>query len=473
MNKPNRRKSRKSSPRQSNEIVRPAQRVNRLEPHAAGLDIGATEIAACVADDEGNQIVRIFGTYTVDLCALADWLAQHNAKSVAMESTGVYWIPIFELLEQRGFGCHLISSADIHRNPGRKSDVLDCQWIQTLHSYGLLNDSFRPEADLIPLRTLLRHRAQLIEHRAPHILHMQKALTQMNIQLKQALSDITGETGLRILRAIVAGERDPHKLAALRNYRCKKDESEIAKALTGTWRDEHLFVLRQSLEMFDFYTQKIEACDAEIERLYTLIRPQEDDAATEDLPPLPQKGSASHSKNAPKGVQVRKHLLRIAGVDLLAVNGISASLAQIILAEVGSDLHQFKDVKHFCSWLGLAPHNQITGGKVIASHRLKNHNRAGQALIQAAASNIRAKTHFGAFYRRLKSRLGESQALIATAHKIARVIFAMLKTKQSYRALSEREYEQQFRERELKTLQRRAAKLGLTLVSPEQSGAVS
>lgn len=473
MSKPNRRKPQKSSPHQTNEIVRPSQRVNRLEPHAAGLDIGATEIAACVADTEGNQIVRIFGTYTADLHTLADWLAQHHAKSIAMESTGVYWIPIFELLETRGFACHLISSADIHRNPGRKSDVLDCQWIQTLHSYGLLNNSFRPDADLIPLRTLLRHRAQLIEHRAPHILHMQKALTQMNIQIAQVLSDVTGDTGLRILRAIVAGERDPYKLAVMRNYRCKKDENEIAKGLTGTWRDEHLFVLQQSLEMFDFYTQKIEACDTEIERLYTLIRPQEDDAGAEGLSPLPEKPSASHSKNAPKGVQVRKHLLRIAGVDLLAVNGISASLAQIILAEVGSDLHQFKDVKHFCSWLGLAPHNQITGGKVIASHRLKNHNRAGQALIQAAASNIRAKTHFGAFYRRLKSRLGEAQALIATAHKIARVIFAMLKTKQPYRALSEREYEQQFRERELKALQRRATKLGLTLVATEQGVAVS
>jgi transposase len=452
------------------EIVRESQPIRRLEPHAAGLDIGAAEIAACVSDGEGNQIVRMFGTYTRELHALADWLAEHGVGSVAMESTGVYWIPIFELLEMRGFACHLISSADLHRHPGRKSDVLDCQWIQTLHAHGLLADSFRPEADLIALRTLLRHRAQLLEHRAPHILHMQKALTQMNIQLKQALSDVTGETGQRILRAIVAGERDPHKLAALRNYRCKKDEEEIAEALRGTWREEHLFVLKQSLAMYDFYTGQIAECDAEIERLYGGIRPQEEE---EELPPL-DKPSQSHSKNAPRNAEsVRRHVYRIAKVDLLAIPGVSASVAQTLLAEVGSDLHQFKDEKHFCSWLGLAPHNAITGGKVISSHRLKNHNRAGQVLIHAAASNIRAHTQFGAFYRRLKGRVGESQALIATAHKMARVVYIMLKEKQPYQGLSEREYEEQFRQRELTSLQRRAARLGLSLTPIAPPGAVS
>ena len=449
------------------EMVRQPQPIRRVEQRAAGLDVGAKEIAACVSDGEGNQIVRVFGTYTRALHELADWLTQHGVVSVAMESTGVYWIPIFELLETRGLGCHLISSADIHRHPGRKSDVLDCQWIQTLHAHGLLADSFRPEADLIALRTLLRHRAQLIEHRSPHIQHIQKALTQMNIQLKQALSDVTGETGLAIIRAIVAGERDPRKLAALRNYRCKKDEAEIAEALTGTWREEHLFVLKQSLEMYDFYTRQIEQCDAEIERMYEGIRPQDEEEA---LPPL-SKPSETHSKNAPVNAEnLRKHLYRIAGVDLLEIPGVSVSVAQTLLAEVGSDLHQFKDAKHFCSWLGLSPHNQITGGKVIASHRLKNHNRAGQALIHAAASNIRARTQFGAFYRRLKGRLGESQALIATAHKLARVVYVLLKEKQPYQGLSEREYEEKFRQREMNSLQRRAARLGLSLVP---AGAVS
>ena len=216
-----------------------------------------------------------------------------------MESTGVYWIPLFEELERRGFRCHLISSRSLRRVPGRKSDVVDCQWIQTLHSYGLLESSFRPEADLVALRTLLRHRAQLIQHRAPHILHMQKALLQMNIQLSQALSNVSGETGQAMIRAIVAGERDPHKLAALRNYRCKKDEEEIAQALTGTWQEEHLFILKQSLEFYDFYTRHLEACDAEIERTYSLVRPH---WIQVELRELPQKRK-SHSKNAPKQVQ--------------------------------------------------------------------------------------------------------------------------------------------------------------------------
>ncbi|MCL6511956.1 MAG: IS110 family transposase [Anaerolineae bacterium] len=230
--------------------ARPFAAMSRVNPHAAGVDLGAHEIMVCVPGDQSTQLVRSFGNYTADLQAIAAWLKAHHIETVAMESTGIYWIPLFETLEAEGFRCHLISARSLRRIPGRKSDVLDCQWIQTLHSYGLLESSFRPEADLVALRTLLRHRAQLLEHRAPHVLHMQKALLQMNVQLSQVLSDVTGQTGQTIIRAIVAGERDPHKLAALRNYRCHKDEDEIAKALTGTWREEHLFVLKQSLEMY-------------------------------------------------------------------------------------------------------------------------------------------------------------------------------------------------------------------------------
>jgi len=299
--------------------VRPFDGLVRIQPHAAGLDIGAHEIMVCVPGPDNTQIVRTFGTYTADLHDIAQWLLGHGIQSVAMESTGVYWIPLFETLETYGFQCCLIAATAIKRFPGRKTDVLDCQWIQTLHSYGLLADSFRPEADLVALRTLLRHRAQLIQHRSPHILHMQKALLHMNIQLSQVLSDITGETGQHIIRAIVAGERDPHKLATLRNYRCKKDEAEIAKALTGTWREEHLFVLRQSLAFFDFYTWQIEACDEEIERTYAAIRPDWGNPDPEDQPPLPSKKPRSHSKNTPKNVQVRNHLKRIAGVDIASL----------------------------------------------------------------------------------------------------------------------------------------------------------
>lgn len=235
--------SRLSKPNISLEEARPFQGMSLVNQNAAGVDIGAHEIMVCIPGPENTQLVRSFGNYTADLYAIAKWLGEHNIFTVAMESTGVYWIPLFEVLESHQFNCLLISSSSLRRVPGRKSDVIDCQWIQTLHTYGLLTGSFRPESDLVALRTLLRHRARLLEHRAPHILHMQKALLQMNLQLSQVLTDITGETGLRIIRAIVEGERDPYKLAAMRNHRCRKEESEIAKALTGTWRQEHLFVL--------------------------------------------------------------------------------------------------------------------------------------------------------------------------------------------------------------------------------------
>ena len=256
---------------------------------------------ACLPGDTTTQLVRAFGTYTVDLQAIGQWFRTQGITTVAMESTGVYWIPLFETLEAQGFECLLISSRALRRVPGKKSDISDAQWIQTLHQYGLLAGSFRPEGELVALRTLLRHRAQLLEHRAPHILHMQKALLQMNVQLSQALSDVTGLTGLAIIRAIVAGERDPHALAAFRDRNCKKSAAEIGRALTGTWREEHLFVLQQSLELYDFYTQQIEACDAEIERTYGATRP---DWPTTPLPPLTARKRNSHSKTCTEPVEV-------------------------------------------------------------------------------------------------------------------------------------------------------------------------
>jgi hypothetical protein len=278
------------------EEAHPFAGMSKVNPNAAGVDIGAVEIVACVAGDESTQIVKAFGNYTVDLQSIGKWLHEHHIKTVAMESTGVYWIPLFEELERQGFECLLISSRSLRRVPGRKSDIVDSQWIQTLHNYGLLESSFRPQAELVALRTMLRHRGQLLEHRSPHIQHMQKALLQMNVQLSQALSDVTGDTGQAIIRAIVAGERDPHKLAAMRDRNCKKSEEEIGKALTGTWREEHLFIIKQSLELYDFYTRQLEVCDAEIGRMYALMRP---DWKVDDLPPLSSKKRNSHSKNAP------------------------------------------------------------------------------------------------------------------------------------------------------------------------------
>lgn len=453
----------KSNPSIPNQVeVRKLAGVTQMQPHAAGVDIGAREIWVCVPGPGNTQQVRRFGSYTVDLLAIAAWLRSHAIETVAMESTGIYWIPLFELLESRGFECCLISSRSIRRIPGRKSDIIDCQWIQTLHSHGLLESSFRPEADLVALRTLLRHRSQLIEHRSPHILHMQKALLQMNIQLTQVLSDITGQTGLNIIRAIVAGERDPYKLAALRNYRCKKSADQIAKALTGSWREEHLFTLQQSLALFDFYTQQILSCDAEIERLYRQTRPA---AAGEDaeMPP-PSHKRRSHSKNGPQNEhEIRRHLKRIAGVDLTAVDGLNVSLAQTILMECGTDMRKFPNSKHFCSWLGLAPRPEISGGKVLRNRIAKTHNRAGQAFRRAAASLTRADCAFGAFYRRQKARLGPAQALVATAHFIARVVYRMLKSQVEYDPISAQEYDARYKERQIAYLHKKAAKLGFKL----------
>lgn len=445
---------------------RPFAQMSRIQPQAAGADIGAHEIVMCVAaTDEQVQQVRTFGTYTADLVAIGDWLKECQVKSVAMESTGVYWIPLFEYLERIEIECCLISARAIKRVPGRKSDVLDSQWIQTLHSYGLLQASFRPEADLVALRTLLRHRAQLIQHRSPHILHMQKAMIQMNLQLGQVLSDITGETGQRIIRAIIAGERNPDKLAAMRNYRVRKDEVEITLALTGTWREEHLFVLAQAMALYDAYTAQIEACDREIEKQFSLIKPTWD-IAPEQEADIMDKHLAQiekHSKNAPRGVQTRAHIKRITGIDLVAVPGISASLAQTILSEIGTDMSKFPSVKHFSSWLGLAPKNDISGGKVLRRRTLKTKNPAALAFRLAARSLMRSNTEFGAFYRRLKSRLGPAQALVATAHKLAKVVYFMLKNREEYRPMSAGDYEQKFHEKRMRYLKRKVAKLGYEL----------
>jgi transposase len=444
------------------EEAHPFAGMSKVNPNAAGVDIGAVEIVVCVAGDENTQIVKAFGNYTVDLQAIGKWLKEHQIKTVAMESTGVYWIPLFEELERQGFECLLISSRSLRRVPGRKSDVIDAQWIQTLHSYGLLESSFRPQAELVMMRTLLRHRGQLLEHRAPHILHMQKALLQMNVQLSQALSDVTGETGQAIIRAIVAGERDPQKLAALRDGHCKKSEEEIGKALTGTWREEHLFILKQSLELYDFYSEQVEACDAEIERVYALARP---DWGVGELAPLPEKKRQSHSKNAPQNKEdIRKHLKRISGVDISVVDGFGVSLAQTVIMEVGTDMQKFPNEKHFCSWLGLAPKHEISGAKVLKNKTLKTKNRAGQAFRMAAQSVKKADCVFGSLYRRLKARLGPAQATVATAHAIARVVYRMLKYQVEYEKINLEEYEQKYKEQQIKYMKKKAAKLGFQLV---------
>jgi transposase len=431
-----------------------------VNPNAAGLDIGSEEIVVAVPPDRGEQPVRAFATFTPDLHALVDWLVACGIDTVVMESTGVFWVPIYELLEQRGIRCYLVNARHVKSVPGRKSDWNDAQWLQKLHALGLLQGSFRPDAEIRTLRTLVRYRAELIERRAPHINHMQQALKHMNLQLNLVLSDITGATGLAILRAIVAGERDPMQLAQLRNSGCKHTEAEIAKALTGTWQDAQLFILRQSLDVFDYYTGKIEECDREIEQQYQAMESRwMVDAPLPDLPPAKPE---SKSKNEPT-FNVRAQVARIIGVDLVAVMGLSAVTVQTIISEIGTDMSRFPTVKHFCAWLGLAPRNDISGGKVLRSRTMKVRSRANQAFRQAAQSVARSDSAVGAYYRAMRARLGPGQAIVATAHKIARIVYHLLTTGEPYREEGAAEYEQKRKARELKQLARRAQKLGYTL----------
>ncbi|MBI1802122.1 MAG: IS110 family transposase [Chloroflexi bacterium] len=431
-----------------------------VNPRAAGLDIGSAEIWVAVPAERDPKPVRPFGTFTPDLYAPADWLAACGVTTVAMESTGVYWIPIYELLEARGFEVYLVNARHIKNVPGRKSDVQDCQWIQRLHSFGLLSKSFRPEDEMVVLRAYLRHRAELIEHRAAHIQHMQKALQQMNLQLTQVLKDITGLTGLQIIRAIVAGERDAVRLGQLRDPHCKHSSDQIAKALTGSYRAEHLFTLKQALSLYDAYTAQLTECDVEIERQFSALKPEHD----EQLPPLdPSDKRDSHSKNGPS-YDARSLLYQWLGVDLVALDGLNASSVTTLLSELGPDLEVFPTVKHFCSWLHLAPHNDISGGKVLRSRTLKAQNRAGQVFRLAARSVSRSQSAFGAYYRRLRAKHGPKIAIVATAHKIARAFYYMLKNRQPYLGPSAAQAEAREREREITRLSKKATKLGFTLV---------
>jgi transposase len=431
-----------------------------IHPHAAGLDIGSEEIWAAVAPPDAKAEVRKFGTFTPDLEALADWLTAHGVNTVAMESTGVYWIPAYEILEARGFEVAVVNARHLKNVPGRKSDIQDCQWIQGLHSVGLLRGSFRPEADYVALRAYLRQRATLIEYRAAHIQHMQKALQQMNLQLTQVLSDITGVTGMAIIRAILSGERDPRRLATFRQRGCKRNEETIAKALTGNYRREHLFALQQAVALYDFYTEQLRFCDAEIEQHFTNLKPIAD-----DLPPLPPSTKTNtRNKNAPD-YDTRSLLYQLTGVDLMAIPGLNTSTVQTLISEIGPNVDAFPTVKHFCSWAGLAPHNDISGGKRLRSRTLKTNNLVGQA-FRIAAQSVARSPHcaLGAFYRRMKIRLGAKQAIVATAHKIARTFYYLLKHRVPFHDLGGEEYERLAQERERKRLQKRAAKLGFALV---------
>jgi len=434
--------------------------VNALEqinPHAAGIDIGAEEIYVAVPPDQDTQSVRAFPTFTADLRRLAEWLKACQIETVAMEATGVYWIPLYELLEEEGFEVCLVNARHLKNVSGRKTDVLDCQWIQQLHTYGLLNPSFRPPEQIVAIRSLVRHREMLVQYRSAHIQHMQKALTLMNVRLTNVLSDITGVTGLKIIRAILAGERNPHKLAQLRDERCKKSEAEITKSLEGHYKREHLFALKQALELYDFYDHQLQACDAELEAMYQEVDPPEDPGTP---PPAPR--TQKRRKNQAH-FDLSPALYRLTGVDLTQIDGVDELTVQKVLSEIGTDMSKWPTVKHFTSWLRLCPNNKITGGKVIQTGVQPTKNRASTALRVAAASLKTSDSALGAYYRRMRARLGTPEAITATAHKLARIIYIMLKERKPYHDFGSNYYEQQYRARVLRTLNRRATMLGFRL----------
>jgi transposase len=445
-------------------------RVPRLPPelrtvhlNAAGIDVGAESHYVAVPEGRDPEAgdVRAFGAFTADLYALADWLTRCGIETVAMESTGVYWIPLFEVLSERGFEVKLVDPRQLKSVPGRKSDVLDCQWIQQLHTFGLLAAAFRPDDQVCVLRSFLRHRAMLVTYAAHHIQHMQKALEQMNLKLAHVVSDITGVTGMAIIRAILDGERNPRVLAELRDCRCRADETTIARALEGTWRSEHLFELRQAVELMEFYHLQIGACDREIEAQLTRF---ENKAGGQPLHPASRPPKATRTGPS---FDARQHLYRLTGVDLTRIDGIDAHTALKVVAEIGLDMTRWPTEKHFASWLGLAPGTKVSGGKKLSSRTKPSASKVAAALRLAASTLYHSKSALGAFYRRMKARLGAPKAVTATAHKLACLIYRILRFGTEYVDRGQDYYERRYQNRVVFTLTRRAHELGYRLVKNE------
>lgn len=439
---------------------KPKKRGPRLEvtnPNAAGIDIGSASHYVAVPADRDDEPVREFKSFTVDVHKLADWLEACGVDTVAMESTGVYWIPVYEILERRGLTVLLVNARHVKNVAGRKSDVLDCQWLQQLHSYGLLRGAFRPADQICVLRSLNRQRSMLLRLQARHIQHMQKALVQMNIQLANVISDVVGETGQKILRAIVAGERNPYVLAGMRNVRIKASEEEIVQSLRGNWRDEHVFALKQALELFDFYAKQVADCDALIEQ--QMIQLHQHDR-------LPGKARKTSHRNKPK-FDLRTRLYQMCGVDLTRIDGIDVCTAMTVLAEVGVDMSKFPTVKHFAAWLGLCPGTKISGGKVLGSKTQKCANKTAQALRQAASCLKNSQSALGAYYRRMCAKMDKPKAITAAAHKLARLIYSMITKGEEYVDQGQAYYEERYRQRVEINLRRKAEMLGLRLVPME------
>jgi transposase len=447
--------------------------LERLNPNAAGIDCGSDTHHVAVPADRDPTPVRAFQTFTAELHRLADWLTACGVTTVAMESTGVYWIPLYEILEGRGFDVVLVNARHVKNVPGRKTDVVDCQWIQELHSVGLLRGSFRPTAAIAALRAYLRHRETLVQSAATHVQRMQKALVQMNLQLPIVISDITGVTGLRILRDIISGQTDPHALAQHRDHRCQASAAEITAALTGHYRPEHVFVLQQNLELFDVYQQQLAACDTAIEAHILTLAAQ----APAPASPVPAARTRKKPRNNEPRFEIRTPLHQLTGVDLTQIDAIGPYSALRLLSEIGTDMSRWPTEKHFTSWLTLAPHNKISGGRVLSSQTQPSANRAAAILRMAAMNLGRSDTALGAFYRRLAYRVGKAKAITATARKLAILVYRTLRDGLVYQDPGAAAYDAQHRVRVLHRLRQRAAHLGFSLLNRETGelleGAVS
>jgi transposase len=440
------------------------------QQHAAGIDVHAAVhfVAVTPADVPAGFVnpdaklppgVRKFGANTGDLEALAAWLKACGVTTVAMESTGVYWIPLYELLASRGLDVILVDPRQTKHAPGRpKSDVLDCQWIRRLHSYGLLTASFRPADEIVVWRGFQRQRDMLVRYAAQHVQHLQKALEEMNVKLTEVVSDIVGQTGLKIIKDIVRGVRDPLRLAKHRHEKCQATEAEIAAALYGNWRKEHLFALKQALEMYEFYQRQLRACDQEIE---ACLRGFADRSGGAALPPSPRRQQPRG--HAPR-FGARALLFRMAGVDLTVIEGISETTALVLLSEIGLDLRRFPTEKNFVSWLGLCPQHRGSAGKIFSRRVRRGANRAARALRMAAQGCHHAKNALGAFYRRIQARCSGAKAVVATARKIAERVYRLLKYGQEYVRQAEQAYDEAYRQRTVKGLARKAESLGYKLV---------
>ena len=436
--------------------------LSQVNLNAAGIDIASEEHWVAVPADRDEQPVRMFGPTTGELRALAAWLHKCGITDVAMESTGMYWIPLFEILEEEGLRPILVHPSHIKQFSGRKTDVLDSQWIQVLLCYGLLRACFRPTQEICQLRTYLRQREVLIKQSTIHIQHMQKALDQMNVLVHRAVSDITGKTGMSIINAIVNGERNPKKLAEMRDRRCKKSEKEIAEALDGNFLPQHLFCLGQALEGHQFIRGQLHDCEQQLESaLKGLDLKMEDD----EIQKVKEKAA---KKPRPKGNDLKfdidHYLIGMSGVDLTQIESIGSLTASTILLEIGADMSKWPTSMHFCSWLSLCPGNNKSGGKQKSGRSRKSANRVANALRVAAQCLKWSQQPLGHYFRRMRARLGPAQATTAAAHKLARIIYAMLKEGKPYQSEIHAVSEKELHQRRLKGLTARANNMGMALI---------